>query len=495
MGESFKIPMSRRAFMKMLGVGTVGMLAGATAQPVEAAVDTPGASGEGLLTLLSADVCVCGGGPAGAAAAITAARNGRKTVLIERGIALGGAATLGCVYPCMRTRISDSDTPYIKEINHRLEEKGHQVLFGTPKENARGDGAGKYVPEALIEVYDEMCEEYGVNILYNATVVGAEAGNGRITACVVHTIEGLAKVEARLFIDATGDAVLSRLAGVAHERGSSTSGRNQPMSFRFEMGGIDLVKVRQFFTRKLKDDWSKAPAPFFEFAKWKKTEEFFNGGLATGELTDDDTVYIQAFTIVGKPNTMSMNCPELPPLIFSSTSALSYSMGVTFGRKMMRRLARFFIKNIPGFEKAFISREASILGVRESWRIRGKYYMKEDDYFEGRHFPDAVARTAYPIDIHDLHLGVSKRLAEGQYYEIPYRAMVTNEISNLIVAGRCISGSFVAQASMRIQPTCMSMGEAAGIAAVWSLANLIPANEVRWEDIPPEKRSYVSSQP
>jgi hypothetical protein len=187
-----------------------------------------------------------------------------------------------------------------------------------------------------------------------------------------------------------------------------------------------------------------------------------------------------------------MNCPVMPPLNFSSTDAISYSKSVTFGRKMMRRLAGFFIKNIPGFEKAYISREASMVGVRESWRIHGKYYIDAEDYLKAHHFPDAVCRTAYPIDIHDVKLDLFKKLEKGQYYEIPYRALVTNEISNLLVVGRCASGSFAAQASFRIQPTCMSMGEAAGIAAAWGLSKGIPVSEIKWEEMPEEMRSYVS---
>ena len=178
--------------------------------------------------------------------------------------------------------------------------------------------------------------------------------------------------------------------------------------------------------------------------------------------------------------------------MFSATDAVSRSKAVSFGRKMMRRLAVYFKGNIPGFEKAYISREASMVGVRESWRIRGKYYMEANDYLQARHFPDAVCRTAYPIDIHDVKLDFFEKLKKGQYYEIPYRALVTNELSNLLVSGRCASGSFAAQASFRIQPTCMSMGEAAGIAAAWGLSRNIPVNEVKWEDIPAEKRSYVS---
>ena len=133
-----------------------------------------------------------------------------------------------------------------------------------------------------------------------------------------------------------------------------------------------------------------------------------------------------------------------------------------------------------------------MLGIRESWRIHGKYYMTAEDYFDARKFPDAICRSAYPIDIHDETLNLGKKLAKGEFYEIPYRSLITNEFSNLIVAGRCISANFSAQASVRIQPTCMSMGEAAGIAAAYGLKNNIAVNALDWDIIPESQRSYVS---
>ena len=508
MEKSFSIPISRRSFMKMAGLAAAGAMLGAdtpkakAAAPVTPSVDFSGAE---LPVLYDVDVCVVGGGSAGTAAAISAARKGARTVLVEQGIALGGLQTLGCVFPCMPTFADGSDTPYIADLNRRMEGQGMSPSLGIDTDTFYGGGRVEYEAEYLSLVYDEMCEEAAADVLYNATLVGAITEEGKITACVVQTIEGLAKIRAKVFIDATGDALLSRFAGVPVEKGSETSGRNQPMSLRFEMGGIDVGKVYRFFTKELKDDWTRdefarqvedslkqKKVPFLEFAKWKKNEEFFKGGVASGELTEDDILYIQAFTIRSKPGVMSMNCPEMPPLTFSSTDAVSKSKSVAFGRKMMRRLASFFIHNIRGFEKAYISREASLVGVRESWRIRGKYYMEADDYLKARHFPDAVCRTAYPIDIHDVKLDLFEKLKRGQYYEIPYRALVTNEISNLLVAGRCASGSFAAQASFRIQPTCMSMGEAAGIAAVWGIRHGIEANAVRWENIPKGERSYVS---
>ncbi len=494
--ENFSIPISRRVFFKLAGLTTAGTILSNSidTKKVEAAPVAKNYNFDGaqIQTLLSADVCVCGGGSAGTAAAIIAAKNGAKVVLIERGITLGGLQTLGCVFPVMPTKIVGTDTPYILELNENFRKHGSNPLTyrETKKYSNQGGGLANYMPELLSEIYDEMCEQYGVEILYNTSVIGAKVSNGKISECIVHTLEGLRKINAKIFIDATGDAVLSRVAGLKVEKGSDSTGRNQPMSFRFEMGGVDINKVYNFFTKKYKDDWSTNP-PAFEFAKWTKTEEFFKKGVASGEVTEDDILYIQAFTIPGKPNTMSMNCPELPPMDFSSTDAISYSKAVTFGRKMMRRLAKFFIKSLPGFEKAYISREASILGVRESWRVHGKYYMTEEDYFGKKRFADAICYTAYPIDIHDTKLTLQK-LKEGEFYEIPFRALVTNELENLAVVGRCASGNFSAQASFRIQPTCMSMGEAAGIAAAYSLKNNIPLNAVEWDKIPASQRSYVS---
>ena len=484
MDEKISIPISRRDFADLVGNIETPKVKAATVEKNFKFDST------NIPTLMSADVCVCGGGAAGTAAAINAAKNGAKVILIERGITLGGLQTLGCVFPVMPTKISGTDTPYILELNENFRKHGENPLIykEAEKNSNEGGGLANYIPELLSEIYDEMCEQYGVEILYNTSIIGAVTENQKIVSCIVNTLEGISKIDAKIFIDATGDAVLSRCAGVPVEKGSEQTGRNQPMSFRFEMGGININKVHNFFTKKYNDDWSTKP-PAFEFVKWQKTEEFFKKGVASGEVTQDDILYIQAFAIPGKPNTMSMNCPEMPPLEFSATDAISYSKAVIFGRKMMRRLAKFFIKNLPGFEKAYISREASILGVRESWRIHGKYYMTDADYFGKKKFADAICYTAYPIDIHDTTLTL-KKLEEGEFYEIPYRALVTNEIENLIVAGRCASGSFAAQASFRVQPTCMSMGEAAGIAAAYGLKNNIAVNQIDWAQIP--NRSYVS---
>ena len=122
-----------------------------------------------------------------------------------------------------------------------------------------------------------------------------------------------------------------------------------------------------------------------------------------------------------------------------------------------------------------------MLGARESFRIVGCYQMTEEDYYGRRKFDDAVAKTAWYIDAHGEKVG--EYLNKGEYYEIPYRALITNEVNNLIVAGRCISATFILQASMRVQPTCMTLGETAGVATAYSLQHGILVNDLDWANL------------
>ena len=492
--KNFSIAISRRDFFKIAGLTTAGaVLSNAiNIEKAEAANINSDEkikyAGKNIRVLYDVDVCVCGGGPSGTAAAISAARNGAKVVLIERGISLGGLAVSGCVYPFMDTHAPDSDTPYVAEIKKHLREKGIEPFDGVTQQTWHN-------PEVLSLIYDEMCEESGVNILYETVLVDALSSNGKISTCIVQTIAGLAAIKSKIFIDSTGDAYLSRNVGVPFERGYEKTGNNQPLSFRFEMGGIDIDRLYKYVAIELKEDWCKSKPPYFEIAEAMhrkqryKLEDLMAQGVESGEISQEEAEYMQAYSIIGKNGVMSCNFPEIP-VKFKSTDPIEYSKAVTYGRKMMRNMANYLVKHLPGFENAYISREATMLGARESWRIKGKYYMVEDDYHNQSRFPDAVCRTAWFIDAHGEK--VSEKLPKGGFYEIPYRALITEKISNLIVTGRCISASFILQASMRIQPTCMSIGEAAGIAAAYSLKNNIPINSVEWNKIPAEKRSYVS---
>ena len=489
MEQKLGIPISRRDFMKMTGLAAASLVMG-SGQSLAQSKGVLDWGHEKLPVLYETDVCVAGGGPAGTAAAINAARKGVKTVLLERGVALGGLAVLGCVYPFMDTHAPQSDTPYVAEVKERLRKHGIEPYDGVTQQTWHN-------PETLALIYDEMCADAGVDILYQAVVVDVVKEGAEIKAIIVQTIAGLAAIKAKTFVDATGDAYLARAAGVPYERGYEKTGNNQPLSFRFEMGGIDVKRLYQHVAVELQEDWCKSKPPYFEIAEAMhrkqryKLEDLMAQGVASGELTQEEAEYMQAYTIIGKDGVMSMNCPEIP-VRFSASDPLSYSKAVTFGRRMMHNIANYLIRHLPGFEHAFISREAAMLGARESWRIRGKYYLVEEDYHQQSRFADAVCRTAWFIDAHGEK--VSEKLPAGGFYEIPYRSLVTESVPNLLVAGRCISASFILQASMRIQPTCMSIGEAAGIAAAWGIKQHVAAAEIRWEEIPAEQRSYVSAK-
>lgn len=221
----------------------------------------------------------------------------------------------------------------------------------------------------------------------------------------------------------------------------------------------------------------------FEFAftwnhKDKQLYNIFTKAVEDGELTHDDALYIQAFFSPCYGNGVAyFNCPEAP-LYNHTTNPFDVSKAVVHCRASAVRLVNFFRKHFGGFEHAFISSFAELAGVRDSNRIVGKYQLSNEDYTSSRKFADGIAQCAYPIDIHgaqSLHLKPHK---PGDYFEVPYRCLITDEISNLIVAGRCISATYTAQSSIRIQQIGIATGEAAGLAAAYGKQNQIDANTI-----------------
>ena len=413
------------------------------------------------------DTVVVGGGTAGASAGISAAREGDRTLVVERYGSLGGSPVHALVTPMM-----DSRAPHgrnLHEIERRLNEIGV-----TTREDGDRMGYVWFTPEALSEVLETMLLEAGGQELLDATLVDVDVVDGRISAIAVMTVEGLRAVVAQQFVDATGDAVLSRMAGVPCAAGDD-AGNNQMSSLRFEMGGIDVERYRQYCL-SLGDNFSPMVDGFFwESAmvagKGFKLEPLFRQGVADGVLEESDLVYYQCFSLPGEPGVMAFNCPHLPELK-NNVSAMARSEALADGRRRIRRLVTFLTRYMPGFEHAFLVREASMLGVRESWRICGTYTLDVDDYVARARFDDAVARGTWYIDVHSATKGLvhMEKYQPGEYYEIPYRCLTNQVVRNMLTVGRCISTSFLVQASVRIQQTAIDMGESAGRACARALA-------------------------
>ena len=220
-------------------------------------------------------------------------------------------------------------------------------------------------------------------------------------------------------------------------------------------------------------------------------EPLFRKGVEAGILIPQDLHYFQNFTIPDKTGVMSFNCPHLVDLK-NNTHALERSAAIVYGHQCIRRLVRFLKEMMPGFENCYLVQVANMLGVRESWQIVGKLLMHEEDYPRKARYEDAVARGDWYIDVHSANKSLVHQISyqPGDYYEIPYRAMVTNEVENLVVAGRCISTTFLMQASVRIIPTCIDMGEAAGMATILANQSGTPLNALDGKDIAEKLGEY-----
>jgi len=382
-----------------------------------------------------AEVMVAGGGPAGLAAAVAAARNGADTLLVERYGFLGGMATAGLVNPFMGNRVGRQElvTGIYTEIVDRLKQAGG---YG-------GRSPSAFDAEIFKLVADDLCREAGVRLLLHAWVGEPIVKGSRITRVAVEDKSGTEQVQADIYVDATGDADLAARAGVPCGKGREADGLTQPMTLNVQVGDVAIEEMpdREEINRR-----------------WDKAKE-------RGEVTIPRENVLFFFT----PAQGIVHFNTTRVVKRDATNADDLTAAELEARRQARELLAFLRKHVRGFQRARIAAMGAQIGVRESRRIVGEYVMTREDVLRGRKFPDAVARGNYPIDIHSpTGAGtVIERPPEGDYYEIPYRCLVPRKIANLLVAGRSISATHEAQAAVRVMPICIGLGQAAGTAAAF----------------------------
>ena len=422
------------------------------------------------------DVIVIGGGTAGSTAAIASAMEGVSTLIIERNTYLGGTASGGQVTPMMSDGVAGGlgDSYINRSIKKRLAKEGYSA------DDKCGNG-GWFNTEMIKFTLEEIFTEYNGKILYNTEFIDTFVENNKITGILVHNKSGLQLIKGKVFIDCSGDADVAFLSGVPCFSGDEIFHRNQAVSLRFMVGNINILKLKNFLQDIGEVDILEYP--LVEIASlWSRISplnNIFKKALENGDIQYSEGKYFQAVSVPGMPGVMSFNCPEIPD-IYDALNPESLSSALMTGRSMIKRLLYFLKSYIPGFEESYIMSVAEMPGIRESRRIKGKYILSEEDYKSRAKFDDYIARTAYPIDIHGTmdDSKMDKPMERGEYFEIPYRCLVTGELENLLVAGRCISSTFIAQSSIRIQPTCRAMGEAAGIAAAYCIKYNSKTNEL-----------------
>ncbi len=412
------------------------------------------------------DVLVVGGGNAGCAAALAAARHGARTLLVERYGFLGGTATAAMVGPWMTFHSGNERIVggIAQEMVDRLMRKGASPGH-LPDSSDYVATITPFDPEVHKALLFEMMREAGVSLLLHAYFVWALVEDERVVGATFATIGGLREYRASVVIDATADALVADSAGVPTQQGDER-GRVQPATLIFRVSHVDMAELAAYLREHPEEirsslDPQQITAPALTavaglYSLWQRARE---DGLV------DVPRELVSFFISPYPDEVTVNMTrvvDVDPLDPDDLTRAEVE-----SRLQAMQLLDFFRSRVPGFQNARIAATGTQIGIRESRRIVGRYTLTRDDVLQGRKFEDAVARSAYPIDLHNPSGSgtATRRLAAGESYEIPYRCLLPVNREQLLVAGRCISTTHEALASTRLTPTVMTLGQAAGTAA------------------------------
>ena len=400
------------------------------------------------------DLIVAGGGFAGVAAALSAAQEGCKVLLLEKGNSLGGAATNCLVNPFMQywTTIDakrvDLSAGVFKEIHDRL--KASNALRGE-----------SFLEEELKFILNDMMREVGVDVLFHSYVSSVEKNDNCIHCIRAATISGMIELDSTYYIDATGDAQVAYLADCPTVLGRESDHLCQPMTLCFRLGNVDVESF---------------------LASRDKLKVAYQQALENGELINPRENVLMFKNPIS--NVLHFNTTRVVKL--DPTSVFDVSKAEMIARDQVREIYEFMKKHADGLENSYLMMTASEIGVRESRMIVGDYVLTEKDCRDFRIFDDAIAACNYDIDIHNPEgTGTSHYyFPPGKYYTIPYRSLIPLDVNNMLVAGRCISSDHGAQASYRIMPVVCCIGEAAGVAIALAKkydceVRKIPVNELQ----------------
>lgn len=409
------------------------------------------------------DLTVCGGGTAGIAAGYIGAKYGLKTLIIEKNIHAGGTITSGLVVPAMKSNTKNINCEFYNDFIQELKEYKGQITYG--------DGnTGWFNPELAKIAIDSLLEKVGCDILYNTEIVDAITENNQVkSACINSKILSL-YVDSLYFIDATGDGNFSAILKNKILKNPST---RQPMTLRFHVSGVDLEKFSKWLLEldtdrevttayTIDEEIHLSTACTWDTNRKWALRPIFEEAIRNNDLLEEDSSYFQIFTIPSMPGTVSLNCPrilldkDIDPL-----DPMAISKGLIKGRKQIWRLFCFMKKYFSGFENSFISNIADMAGIRESRRVEAQKIYTKDDILSGNTYQNPVLHADYPIDIHSAKKNESTLQHTRVEYELPAECLKSKDYENLYIAGRIVSADFSAQAALRIQTSCFSMGEAA----------------------------------
>ncbi len=347
---------------------------------------------------IETDIVVVGGGPAGINAAIAAGRSGARTLLIERYGFLGGMSTIALVYPWMTYHTMDGKqviAGIAQEIIDRL-----MALNASPGHVRDTCGfvstITPYDPEIYKVLVLDMLREAGVKLLLHSFVDDVTVKDERIESVRLTSKSGKIDVKAKMFIDTSGDADVAYLAGAPILKGRDEDQLTQPMTMKFRMRGVDLARVKQYMIEHPEEFYKKTPIDELDQLPLTAVQGFYKHWKEAALPINRDQVLF--FTGPGEDEVL-VNTTRVQGL--DGTRVEDLTEAEELGRKQVLMVADFMVKHLPGFEKASISQVGAQIGIRETRRLDGVYSLQISDVTEGRRFEDCIARSGYPIDIHD----------------------------------------------------------------------------------------------
>lgn len=391
---------------------------------------------------LQTDVLVCGGGCAGTAAALSAARRGAKTLLIEKAPFAGGIITcVGLPYFDGIANIADNRV-VVRGIALELLSKSG-ICAADARKVSKHNPTIKNTFEFKL-LLDGLLQEQKdhLSVLFNTFACGVETQGERVTAVKVANKDGLVTIKPKVVIDCTGDGDVAAWSGAPFEQNSEV----QPLTLHFRVGGV-----------KKHPDISKNCRTALEQAQQRGELPFYYGpGVMF--LFGDEEVYIHGVRVPADP-----------------TNAADLTRAEMQGRADAHAMFRAWKRDVPGFEHSYFLEAYPWIGVRESRRLIGQHVLSEQDLMQSRRFEDAIATGCWYLDLHPNKTTIGSandfkpEKVQPKPYDIPYRSLLPQNIENLIVAGRCHSATRGAHASTRVTATAMAMGEAAGLAAAMAV--------------------------
>ncbi len=408
-----------------------------------------------------ADVVVCGAGPAGIAAALAAARSGAKTRLIEANGCLGGVWTAGQL-----AWLFEMAQPGIaREITCELDRRGAR----------QGDSRDLYAYdiEPMKLLLEEMCQAAGIQFhLRMRATAAAKSGRG-LRAVITESKSGREAWTARCFVDATGDGDLAALSGCGFSVGRPESGECQPMTF------MALASVRD----------AAALSRFISF--WDGKSTFDTHLSATANLLAEirragvEPSYARPTIFQANGNLLALMLNH--EYHVSAIDERQVTAATVRGRAEVNRITNALRKLGGPWEGMTLAATCEHIGVREGRRINGLYHVTEQDLKNGARHADAVCRVHFGVDIHSTNPKANKGQEEPNIamrpYDIPLRALITSDVDNLLTAGRCLSGDFIAHSSYRVTGTAVATGQAAGAAAALSAQGKTLPKDLAWPEV------------